>query len=188
MERGASSFPKSMRILVSEERKCEVGLQVIQRDLLEGLMTILRAWLFCVQDFPARGVFDVTFMEQDQVTTMTERKLQRYCSVVAKPIKLVNMFGVYNDKRKVFVTLQPDPSERVYAESLRTSRVAFSDHVVLKCKRDFLFVALMDLVERKVCSIQTEYTLDRKRRALLLEWNAWSVPFASNIHVTGSRK
>ncbi|CAH2327940.1 hypothetical protein XELAEV_18042324mg [Pelobates cultripes] len=73
--------------------------------------------------FPKTVIQREILKEQDQVPLVihmynpfvTDEEimvfLQRYCSVVAKPVKLVNMFGVYNGKRKVFVTLRPDPSE-----------------------------------------------------------------------------
>ncbi|CAH2327943.1 hypothetical protein XELAEV_180196641mg [Pelobates cultripes] len=111
-EEVGGTVPKAHRKLkkprqMAEEKRKRVGLYTVQKEILEGLLKVPREWLFCIQDFPTRGVYDVMLMEQEQIPLVVHMYnsfvsdeeitafLSKYCSTVAKPVKLVNCFGVF---------------------------------------------------------------------------------------------
>ncbi|XP_071995559.1 zinc finger CCHC domain-containing protein 3-like [Engystomops pustulosus] len=89
----ASDVKNTIRLFVGPRRRESVGLKFVVCDLVEDLAGICRSDVFCLQDSPKRGLYTITFYQEDKCQDFLEC-LQIYkATPVLENIRFLPLFG-----------------------------------------------------------------------------------------------
>lgn len=114
--------PNTIRLVIPEPRRAEVGLHFVQKTVFEDLLGMARESIFCVQCFPSSGFYDVTFWTKADMQTCWMRQAEKaedpvlegltfLCSETKQRIPLmVHMYNPFarEDEIRTFLLLYCD--------------------------------------------------------------------------------
>ena len=73
----APDAPNTIRLVVTEQKRADVGLYFVQKTVFEELFGMTRESIFCVQCFPSSGFYDVTFWMKADMQTCWLRQTEK---------------------------------------------------------------------------------------------------------------
>lgn len=88
-----SGVKNTVRLLVNPSKKDYIGLAYVVWDVLEDLAGVARSEIFCLQDCPKRGLYDITFHQEDRCHDFLECLRVNKGSPVLAHIKFLPLFG-----------------------------------------------------------------------------------------------
>lgn len=83
----APDAPNTVRLSIAEERRADVGLHFVQKQVIEDLLGMAQETIFCVQCFPSTGFYDVTFWSKADMQTCWLWQAEKMDALLLEGIK-----------------------------------------------------------------------------------------------------